>query len=123
MAGGGGRGGRGCLALSAWLPHLTPACLADRRRRRRALAARFAHDATTRPRHITNHTTPSPIHPLTNRHHAPTVVTGDYDEKADVWSAGVTLYVLLCGAPPFYALRDEDVLKKVVRDGVPNMWV
>ena len=54
---------------------------------------------------------------------APEVLRGEYDERADVWSVGVTLFVLLCGAPPFFAVRDEDVFKKIVHDGVPNMCV
>lgn len=52
---------------------------------------------------------------------APEVLRGSYDERADVWSCGATLFVLLSGTPPFFAVRDEDVFKKILDDGVPNM--
>ena len=45
---------------------------------------------------------------------APEVVKGHYDERCDVWSAGVILYIMMCGRPPFYAQSDEKVLKKIL---------
>ena len=44
---------------------------------------------------------------------APEVIQGNYNEKCDIWSCGIILYIMLCGKPPFYS-QDEDELKKKI---------
>ncbi|CAE7584115.1 CPK2 [Symbiodinium sp. CCMP2592] len=44
---------------------------------------------------------------------APEVLAQAYTEAADVWSSGVIMYIMLCGAPPFNADKDFDILRLV----------
>lgn len=46
---------------------------------------------------------------------APEVINGKYDEKCDLWSCGVIMFILLSGNPPFEGKDDDEVLRQVVK--------
>ena len=52
---------------------------------------------------------------------APEVIKRKYDEKCDLWSIGVILYILLTGRPPFDGNDDEEILENV-KKGVYDKW-
>lgn len=44
---------------------------------------------------------------------APEVIKENYNEKCDVWSCGVIMYILLSGVPPFNGSDDDEIMEKV----------
>eukprot|EP00349_Pseudokeronopsis_sp_Brazil_P000229 CAMPEP_0202959636 /NCGR_PEP_ID=MMETSP1396-20130829/3816_1 /ASSEMBLY_ACC=CAM_ASM_000872 /TAXON_ID= /ORGANISM="Pseudokeronopsis sp., Strain Brazil" /LENGTH=411 /DNA_ID=CAMNT_0049678309 /DNA_START=310 /DNA_END=1551 /DNA_ORIENTATION=- len=46
---------------------------------------------------------------------APEVLMKQYTEKCDIWSAGVILYIMLCGYPPFYGEDIQKLKQKILK--------
>ena len=44
---------------------------------------------------------------------APEIIEGSYDEKCDIWSLGVILYILVSAVPPFDGDGDKEIIAQV----------
>ena len=45
---------------------------------------------------------------------SPEVLKNHYDEKCDVWSCGVIMYILLSGELPFFGETEEIITKNII---------
>ena len=45
---------------------------------------------------------------------SPEVLKNNYNQKCDIWSCGVIMYILLCGRYPFYGSSEEEITRKIL---------
>ena len=49
---------------------------------------------------------------------APEQLMGSYGPEVDIWSAGVVMYLAMCGVPPFWASSRDDVKTAILKKEV-----
>jgi serine/threonine protein kinase len=52
-------------------------------------------------------------------------INGKYDEKCDIWSAGIIMHMLLVGNHPFDGVSDNDIYDKIEEGKIDlsgNLW-
>ncbi|KAK9714924.1 hypothetical protein RND81_06G131100 [Saponaria officinalis] len=49
---------------------------------------------------------------------APEVLRRNYGKEIDIWSAGIILYILLCGVPPFWAETESGIFDAILNGGI-----
>lgn len=47
---------------------------------------------------------------------APEVLQGKYNEKCDIWSCGIIMYILLCGGPPFNGSNNNEIFSAILEE-------
>lgn len=58
------------------------------------------------------------VRPMQPFYIAPEVLKKCYNEKCDIWSCGVVLYVMLCGCPPFGGKSNQEIIRSVLHGNV-----